>query len=625
MDVKVEYFADCDDEDENPNCANQRENLVQHNIDPDGQSSSVDEGGGEKDKVKCPICSISFKNLRYMKVHLSWKHFGDATMKASGSSSTKCSLCNFELASRFASAQTMVSHLTSKHGYLHKVVPDDLAQKLSQMGEDEKGSDNPHTSGEAGPEGIIKCPYCKGPSRTHKSLVRHMVIHHHLDDILSKSGCVDTDCCSICGRNFTSTSYSKKQKLASHLALAHGYLDVVITGQERHELESIKKYLEKNKYCLKTGKIKTKFRVPKNPLRVKKKLIYSERNKYKREGPLIVPDNMKKCIAAFRDAQDEGKFGDNPCLANCSNKDGKAKSFLVRPGTTDWKCYLCSLKSKMSYHLKAHLATKHFRQEVLFFWPEMESNEHCPYCDEHVLTDPSLKVRVKEFLVINHLANKHDLLYHVVGDNICQSLDEMRSIAVTCPLCQAVQKSMAALEDHLILTHYRAELREASKSSGSRCGICNQSLRDGKTMLRHIARKHGLIKKVFPQEVLDYIGPLEKAPETIFIKEDEKSNNAEAGDHDFQMNFVDVSSVEPPEQQVKAEPEPDTLADASLVKVTPAMAANLLFEPDALSLEVGLKKKAKKSKLDVKLESKVTQEDLSDIVVTDPHLGTLST
>ncbi len=624
-DIKVEDFdASCVDED---------------------TAAEHDSNGSQQEDYFCPLCPNKYLNVRTLKAHLAWIHYGETILEASGSSPRTCGKCNFKLTSKHKQlGKDIVLHLMSKHGYLYKVVPDDLAARLLQMDCVGKGWKEMHICNGTAPEGSVNCPYCSMPIKRYDVLVEHIVSQHHLDEILSSSGCVNTDSCNICARKFTNSNRkSIQQKLASHLALAHGYLNTVLTAEVKSELARAKEYisrpprgkgpnLREKKRNLKSPCSKEKPTVTKTPSaktvtkkqkRSRKQQKKHAKDKTKSVGQTIIPDNIKERLAAFTDAQNKGEVGEEPNSEDMLNDDGTSKSFLTSTQLIEWQCYLCFHKAKGLHQLKTHLATRHFRAQVLFFWQNDENYEKpCKFCQKVVFTDISLALGRKEFFAINHLIHVHDILYHIANEHIKKGLDEFNKPIIVCPICQAGQISKAELELHLLLDHYREKIRTASNSTSAQCGICNVKFHWRRTTLRHIAKQHReLIHKVLDPDVLEYLEQLNESSQAVFIKEESDSNVG-----DDQINFVDIDSIlvkskETLTEQVKVEPS-ETLPDGSFLEATagpsnidPDVLADLTAKPITVNparddLEEDVSEMATQ-------RNTSTDEDLSDIVVTN--------
>ncbi len=628
-DIKVEDFdASCVDEDTAAeNESNDQDNQLEDSLVQDNNVSN-DEGNESKhvenvtseEEIKCCICPSLFKTVRSMRQHLAWIHFGEAILLESGSTPNNCGKCSYELTGkRKRPGKDIVLHLTSKHGYLYQVIPVDLKSRLLKLDSVGKGWMEMHIGNGTAPEGSLSCPYCKMPIKTYDGIVEHVVLQHHLHDILISAGCIDTDSCSICGKVFASSRKTVPQKLASHLALVHGYLNTVLMAEARSELARLKESL-RNK-CLnlrKNRKVKSLCIEKKPTVKKVKKQQRSRRakDKNKRVGPIPVPDNIKECLAAFKDAQEKGKFGDDLNSANLLNNDGTSKSFLTSMQMYEWQCYLCFQKARGVHQLRTHLASKHFREQVLFFWQNDSSFEKpCQYCKKEVINDISLPLGSKQFKALYHLIHVHDILYHIVNENIKKGLEEFDKPVIVCPICQAGQISKAELELHLLVDHYREEIYSASNSTAAQCGICKAKTHWRKTTLRHIGKQHrDFLSEVIDPEVMEYLDHLEDTAQGVFIKEE---GDGKVEVDDAQMNFVDVSSIlvkseETLTAQVKVEPS-ETFPDASSVEATSGPVCDEL-ETD--NLEVDGSNKAKKRKM----ADNTLDEDLSDIVVTNPTL-----
>ncbi len=657
-DIKVEDFGDYyDDEDataqhvlsdsqEDSEVFVQDSNTSHHN---DKKVPNHGDDMASQDKASCPFCPNKFCSVRSLKAHLAWVHYGKKILEASGSSQGNCGKCNFKLTSKHkVLGRDIVLHLMSKHGYLYKVVPDDLAARLLQMDSVGKGWREMHICNGTAPEGKVNCPYCSLPIKRYDVLVEHIVLQHHLDDILSSSGCINTDCCNICAKKFTSSKKkSVPQKLASHLAMVHGYLNMVLTTETRIELARLKEYLshilsEKGLNLREQTKVKslssekkpTVKKINNQPIRNKDQQKRSKRrgkDKTKSVGAATVPDNIKERLTAFLEAQGKGEFGEEPNSVDMINDDGTSKSFLTSTQLIEWECYLCFHKAKGLPQLKTHLASRHFREQVLFFWENDKSFEKpCQYCQKEVFEE-SLPLGRKQFFAIYHLVHEHDILYHIVNEHIKKGLDEFDKPIIVCPICQAGHISKAELELHVFLDHYREKIRTATNSTSAICGICNVKFHWRRTTLRHIAKQHREhIRKVIDLDVLEYLDKLNDCSPAVFIKEESDVNF----DYDAQMNFVDVSSIlvkseETLTAEVKVEPS-ETFADASPVGATGGpskaehevsvddLSVETTAEPvivghETSHLEVDCSKKANMRKT---LDN-ISDEDLADIVVTN--------
>ncbi len=625
----------------------------------------------QSDKVKCLLCPATFSSVRVMKQHLCWIHFGQKILEKSGSTPDRCGICKYEPASTLGKNRDVVKHLTRMHGYLYKVIPDNLVGKLMHL--DKDGSEREvHKSRGTMPEGNLACPYCRKDVKEYASLMKHLVVFHLKNDILSKYGNADSNQCSICGKEWNLESKDLiRKRLATHLFLMHGYLDMVLTQDAKNELERYKKSLKEDKEYKKMKKVAEKFSAkkkiaaektphdvnvkeadkkpkskkekspkaaqktkqskamgrkcqasnfddsksfeigsgdslgcpfchtgfsnlrnlkihlatvtfkqeimaqsgssalgcgicgyqPENSPSVRKGRIeqYVLTHVARKHGYIekLLPEKLKESLSAWKNSQvkvstfKEPKSDDEEEAIGTSNS---CCSFLLHNTSraSDWQCILCPRKANGIQRLKQHLSGKHFRNKLLAYWHGEDLDKPCPYCDVKLFENKNVVHYFKPASVAYHLGIVHNLLKKVVGESIKKGLEEFNNLprnsrtvikrSVNCPLCDAPSSTRSAFENHLILSHYRQELRSLSNSSGTKCGICDEKFGCKRTMLKHVGLHHGLISTVVSEEVLDFLSRV-----------DELLQASEMGDDGNGQDVLKDTATESPE--LEAEPE----------------------------------------------------------------------
>ncbi len=623
----------------------------------------------QSDKVKCLLCSAAFSSLRSMKQHLCWNHFGQQILKQSSSTPDGCGICKYKPTNDRGKSRDIVKHLSRMHGYLYKVIPDNMVGKLMQL--DKDGSEREvHRSRGTVPEGKMACPYCKKNVKEYASLMNHLVVFHLKNDILSKYGNADSNQCSICGKEWNLESKDLTQKrLASHLFLMHGYLDMTVTEDAKEELERYKKSLKEDKEFKKMKKVAEKIAAKTKEAEAKAAQNISVKQTDKAQSPKAVqetktiikatgrkcqaknldgskdldvgsgdslkcpfcdtsytnlrnfkihlanvtfrqemmtqtgssalgcgicghqpqnsttiskarlerhvlshlaikhnyvekllPKNLQESMAAWKSLQvKESNFKDPECD---DEEKAACTSFLLRNTSraSDWQCILCPQKANGIQRLRQHLSGKHFRNKLLAYWQGDDLDKPCPYCDVKLFAGKKVVSYFKPSAVASHLGMRHDLLEKVVGETVRKGLEEFYDLpkgavgvvkkSVNCPLCETPVRvcSRSALESHLILSHYRKELRSLSNSSGSQCGICDQKFGDKRPMLKHVGIHHGLISTVVSEEVLDFMS---RVDELLQASDDDEGDN----DDDT------ATAADYPEIEANAEPVPEVFGE----------------------------------------------------------------
>ncbi len=469
-------------------------------------------------RFKCPYCNSSVKLYSSLIKHLIRQHLLSEILSQSGhhENSNECTLCgkSWEAGQQEDVGYRLARHLVAMHGYLEVTLTKEAKEQMEeymasesakkeQKDQKSKKVKRSHPDKETSPKVVkkpkettptknarkccfvkiedgfeiasndaLKCPYCHRHFTILRNLENHLASYTFRNELMAKSGSTSIEC-GICG-------YVPK--------------DANVNSEKRHERFVLNHLASKHDYL-----------------------------------DQVMPEALKDALDPFRKAKvDETKYEHKE--EDELDSLGNARSFLSGNNSkrSDWQCYLCLQDGNGLNHLKKHLCTKHYRNKLLAFWRSDDMDKPCPYCDTRLFTKP-LEERSKRYnqfkqlMVVAHLGLNHDLLLDVVSDNIKAGFKEFENVgrhALSCPICLVSLKSKTWLENHLMLDHYRQELRSASGSSGTQCGICDRNFSTWRPMLKHVGRDHGFISTVIPPEVSEWLGEIENddGDETVSVK-----------------------------------------------------------------------------------------------------------
>ncbi len=212
----------------------------------------------------------------------------------------------------------------------------------------------------------------------------------------------------------------------------------------------------------------------------------------------------------------------------CSlKKDMNIKTSSIAKG---YKCPLCNLCHDKSCHLRIHMATTHFKHELLREANIQERSTKCTLCEESIGED-DMSIVMWVIDMAKHLGIKHKYLDRVLPADVKQQLEDIENgctkkireskatevddnsskVVMDCPLCPRsfkVSSKSDPLKTHLANTHFQQEVFDfAGVTDILSCPLCeykhvkndSKSIGNDKIrMVKHVGLKHRCLDKVMP-------------------------------------------------------------------------------------------------------------------------------
>ncbi len=202
------------------------------------------------DNYICPLCDLPRDTPNLLRVHLSVTHFSHQLLKAANNEAdmTKCTICEQSIgkpSSRKSQShlrRLLASHIGCKHGYLEKVLPQDVLSTLKEI--EKKGKQKVMKLRDekiqehlvAFSKHSVKCPLCEQVFKSVISIKTHLAGQHFADEISRLAGLTDINQCPICGKKLLLSR--SNSGMAGHIGLVHKYLDKVMPMETKRELNN---------------------------------------------------------------------------------------------------------------------------------------------------------------------------------------------------------------------------------------------------------------------------------------------------------------------------------------------------------------------------------------------------
>ncbi len=212
----------------------------------------------ESDSPSCPLCNCRFTTLLGLKFHLIQSHLKSEILQTSGV--TDCKRCRFCLKvlgnekTENERRSAMAFHVATIHGYLEKVMDQDLKQKFDELKKmpfkvriDQRNRKTKPKQDEVSRKGkeyniSLKCPLCSRVFQSYKNLTEHFCRVHYRKDVLryakTSDKAIDEAQCNICGKQLKKDVKKRNIKavnLSNHLALHHKLIDKVVPEEVKKQ------------------------------------------------------------------------------------------------------------------------------------------------------------------------------------------------------------------------------------------------------------------------------------------------------------------------------------------------------------------------------------------------------
>ncbi len=500
---------------------------------------------GKSGDYVCPMCSDPFSKFKFLRYHLARVHFREEIFKAANVSNNckQCPECNLSTSSRknFHTG-AMASHLGSdKHGYLEKVLPQRVKDTLTTMkkkhlrfkafkksvqkselvkvngsevkselgiAKPKKGAKESYKCSNSMSNGPYACPMCDSLHRSFSTMKEHLSRVHFSEEILklanATNGCKE---CPDCGKEIKYRRQGDYTNMAVHLGSGkHDYLDRVLPPNVLNVLNATQEE------CKENGTNLLRRSVSKSQDHRRQ---WKSENTNKNDIKVKFPNGLEISSGLVKEQKELKK---NP------------------PNVHDgYSCPICSLSFCNVSRIRRHLASVHFKDEILKAANIAKGSLKCPLCC--LSLNYGGRQQADSHLATHLGSENHGYLNKVLPANIQEALEKMRQNNVrkddvimlqkatnvmvkpnkkekqekssetasvhACPLCPLKYNKRNNLLCHLAMSHYSkmvfnaANVPYSPKQISMECQLCRKMVGH---MSRHLGVTHGFLQKVIPAE-----------------------------------------------------------------------------------------------------------------------------
>ncbi len=525
---------------------------------------------GKRLAWRCLKCEFDGNGQHKLMRHLAQYHFKGKILQLWGDDLYKpCPFCHemvtkskFCLSDRTDSKKKLaiVHHLGATHEQVLQVADAQVRRKL------EKATEEHSKTFQSTPDTKPKCPLCQKSCRSLLNLKQHLVCAHFASEILSQSGSSEERCgeCQFEAAP-SSDEESRKRIVLCHIALAHGYLDKIMSDSEDMRdmlfktekatqdlkikcplcpkfvktLQSFKQHLTCVHFAAdiisQSGSTQDKcgicgYDAPFTAAQDKQRCVLNHISGSHGYLEKLVSQEIKEMLFRLRKRAGNNSISD-PRAYNASHFSVK----MTNPGKTErftWKCSMCNVRDHGRIKLKNHLSNRHYREKLLEIWGDCNFNKPCPFCNKVVIQKEGQKECTKRQSIVKHIGATHDKIMQVVDADVRRKLEKLigwtpkfssrvaTDERIDCPLCSKQVGSLQNLKQHLICVHFATEVLSASGSTYDRCSDCGYeatgtvSENKQRGVLCHVGLKHEYLLKVVSEDLKEKLLSLSTVKKT---------------------------------------------------------------------------------------------------------------